>query len=74
MTELEDRPVVARDVGDREGLTTVEKNKVTFFWGGINETILYVDCGGGYMTTCIYQISEKCLLKRVTSVVCELKF
>lgn len=55
MTELEDRPVVARDNRQGEGLTMKEEHKVIFLEG--DGAVLSLDCGG-CVTICIYQISE----------------
>lgn len=66
------RSVVARGNKAADGLTTKGDSKRILLEG--NETAPHLGCGSGYMTTCIYQISETCSLKRVTFVVRELKF
>ena len=51
--------MAARGWGNGLGGTTKE-HKGTF-WG--DGTVVYLDCGGSYVTTCVGQNSQNCTLK-----------
>ena len=52
-------------MGSGEEMTS-EGQEQTFRGDG---NVLYLDCSGGYMTVCVYQNSQNCTARRVTSTV-----
>lgn len=64
---MENRSVLARDLGS--GVLT--HGDLRGMSGG-NGTVPYFDLGGGYMTACVCQNSENCMLKRVNFALSDL--